>query len=122
MAHILVVDDDRATVSLLTMLLEMDGFQVSQSPLPQVVLEKARAGAVDAFVVDCHLGGFNGLDLLRDIRRDADLAAKFVIVTSGNDLAQEAMAAGANHFLLKPFSPNELSAKLAELLSGPRDS
>ena len=103
------------------MLLEMDGFQVSQSPLPKIVLEKARASAVDAFVVDCHLGGFNGLDLLRDIRRDADLATKFVIVTSGNDLAQEAMAAGADFFMLKPFSPNMLSAKLAEFLSPPED-
>ena len=54
MAHILVVDDDRATVSLLTLLLEMDGFQVSQSPQPQTAFELAKAGAVDAFIIDCH--------------------------------------------------------------------
>ena len=122
MPTVMVVDDDRATVSLLTMLLEMDGFQVSQSPKPQPALEKARAGTVDAFVVDCHLGGYNGLDLVRDIRLDADLAAKLVIVTSGKDLAQEAIEAGADLFMLKPFSPNELSATLAKFLSHTRDS
>ena len=122
MAHILVVDDDRATVSLLTLLLEMDGFQVSQSPQPQTVLELAKAGAVDAFIIDCHLGGFSGLDLVRDIRADADLADKLVFVTSGKDLAKEALLAGADQFILKPFSPNELSAQLSALLSQPGNS
>ena len=98
MAHILVVDDDRATVSLLTLLLEMDGFQVSQSPQPQTVFELAKAGSVDAFIIDCHLGGFSGLDLVRDIRADADLADKLVFVTSGKDLAKEALLAGADLF------------------------
>jgi DNA-binding response OmpR family regulator len=118
----MVVDDDRSTVSLLTMLLEMDGFQVIQSPKPQPALEKARAGSVDAFVVDCHLGGHNGLDLVREIRLDADLAATLVIVTSGKDLSQEAMEAGADLFMPKPFSPNELSAKLTEFLSKPKNA
>jgi DNA-binding response OmpR family regulator len=112
----MIIDDDRATVSLLTMLLEMDGFQVSQSPQPQTVLEQARAAGVDAFIIDCHLGGFNGLDLVRDIREDADMAAKLIIVTSGKDLSDEAVAIGADLFMLKPFSPNELSAKLSGLL------
>lgn len=120
MAYVMVVDDDRATASLLTMLLEMDGFQVSQSPQPRQALEKAQANAVDAFVIDCHLGGYDGLDLVREIRRDADLSTALVIVTSGKDLAREAMAAGADLFMLKPFSPNELSASLADRLSRPR--
>ena len=121
MPTVMVVDDDRATVSLLTMLLEMDGFQVSQSPKPQPALEKARASTIDAFVVDCHLGGHNGLDLVRDIRLDPDLASKLVIVTSGKELSHEAMEAGADLFIPKPFSPNELSAKLSEYLSHTMD-
>ena len=122
MAHVMIVDDDRATVSLLTMLLEMDGFQVSQSPQPQTVLDIARAAAADAFIIDCHLGGYSGLDLVRDIRADADMATKLIIVTSGKDLSDEAMAIGADLFMLKPFSPNELSARLSEFLSSPRKS
>ena len=122
MAHVMIVDDDRATVSLLTMLLEMDGFEVSQSPQPQGVVERGKVDGVDAFIIDCHLGGFSGLNLVREIRGDADLAKKLVVVTSGRDVADEAEEAGADLFMLKPFSPNELSAKLSGLLSEPGDS
>lgn len=122
MAHVMIVDDDRATVSLLTMLLEMDGFEVSQSPQPQGVVERGKADGVDAFIIDCHLGGFSGLNLVREIRDDADLADKLVVVTSGRDVADEAEDAGADLFMLKPFSPNELSARLSGLLSEAGDS
>ncbi len=117
MAHVMIVDDDRATVSLLSMLLEMDGFQVSQSPQPQGVVERGKVGGVDAFIIDCHLGSASGLNLVREIRGDADLASKLVVVTSGRDVAHEAEDAGADLFMLKPFSPNELSAKLSGLLA-----
>lgn len=116
MAHILIVDDDRATVDLLTMLLEMDGFEISQSPQPQAALKLAKAEKIDAFIIDCYLAGFSGLDMVRDIRADAELADKVVVVTSGKDLAEEAETVGADLFMLKPFSPNELSTMLAELL------
>ena len=116
MPHVLIVDDDRTTVRLLTLLLEMDGYQVSQSPNPEIALKMGRMKRVDAFVVDCHLVGYDGLDMLRAIRGDADLADKLVIMTSGRDLARESKAAGADLFLLKPFSPSELSNRLSELL------
>jgi len=113
MAHVMVVDDDRGTVRLLTILLKMDGFQVSQSPGPKIALEQAKSA--DAFVIDCHLADFDGLQLLRAIRANNELVGKLVIMTSGKDREQEAMAAGADMFLLKPFSPNKLSASLSEL-------
>jgi len=116
MKHVLVVDDDRTTTRLLTMLLQMDGFQVSQTPQAKTVLEMGKTQQVDAFVIDCNLGEVSGMDLLRGIRADAELAEKRVIMTSGLDLEDEAMDAGADFFLLKPFSPNELSSKLSELL------
>ena len=116
MTHVLVVDDDRTTTRLLAMLLELEGFQVSQTPQAEAVLEMGRKKNVDAFVIDCNLGEVSGVDLLRHIRADADLADKRVIMTSGLDLSHEAMGAGADLFLLKPFSPTELSEKLGALL------
>lgn len=114
--HIVVVDDDRSTVTLLTMLLEMDGFTVSHSARPETVLEWGRTRDVDAFVIDCHLGAYDGLDLLREIRSDPKLEGKLVVTTSGRDLGEEALAAGADLFLLKPFSPTELSKSLSSRL------
>jgi len=100
----------------LTILLEMDGFEVSQSPRPGTALDQGKANSVDAFLIDCHLAGFDGLELLREIRADADLASSLVIMSSGRDLEREALEAGADLFLLKPFSPSELSATLSELM------
>ena len=116
MKHVIIVDDDRTTVRLLTMLLEIDGFEVSQAPRPNIALEQARTKPVDAFIVDCNLAGYDGMDLLREIRADAELADRPVIMTSGKDLSGDAYAAGADAFLLKPFSTNVLSAKLEALL------
>ncbi len=116
MPHVLIVDDDRATVRLLTMLLELDGYEVSQSPVPDTALEMARSRPVDAFVIDGHLVGASGLDLVRQIRLQEHLSGTKVVVTSGKDLAEQSQAAGADLFLLKPFSPTELSDGLRELL------
>lgn len=117
MAQIVVVDDDRSTSRLLRLFLDMDGFDVIESPRPQDVVEQARTAGADAFVIDCHLGTFNGLELVRTIRTDLELRDAVIVVTSGKQMDQEAAAAGADLFLLKPFSPSVLSAKLSELLA-----
>lgn len=116
MKHILIVDDDRTTVSLLTMLLEIDGYKVSQKPRPDLALKFASEEGIDAFIIDCNLAGYNGLDLMRSIRAEKKLANLPVVMTSGKDLADESKAAGANVFLLKPFSTTVLTDVLAKLL------
>jgi two-component system chemotaxis response regulator CheY len=110
------VDDDRTTVRLLTMLLELDGYKVSQKPRPDSAFTFASEENIDAFIIDCNLAGYNGLDLIKAIRADEKLAEKPAIMTSGKDLAEESLAAGANEFLLKPFSTNILTDTLARLL------
>jgi DNA-binding response OmpR family regulator len=114
MGHVLIVDDDRSTVRLLTMWLEMEGYQVSKAARGEQVLDTGRQDGIDAFVIDCHLPDTAGLDLVRAIRADQTLAEKVVIATSGRDLEKEALSAGADVFLLKPFLPSDLSNRLAE--------
>jgi DNA-binding response OmpR family regulator len=116
MRHVLIVDDDRSTVRLLTMWLEMEGYQVSKAARGERVLEMGRQDGIDAFVIDCHLPDTDGLELVRAIRADGALAGKIVIVTSGRELNREALSAGADAFLLKPFLPSDLSNRLAELI------
>ena len=116
MRHVLIVDDDRSTVRLLTMWLEMEGFQVSKASRGEPVLAMGHQDGVDAFVIDCYLPDTDGLELVRAIRADTVLAGKAVIVTSGRELAKEALSAGADAFLLKPFLPSDLSNRLAELI------
>lgn len=116
MRHVLIVDDDSGTTRLLTMWLELEGYQVSKAARGELVLEMGHQDGIEAFIIDCHLPDINGLELVRAIRADQALAGKVVIATSGRELESEALTAGADDFLLKPFLPSDLSNRLAELI------
>ncbi|RMG97161.1 MAG: response regulator [Chloroflexi bacterium] len=120
MNKIIVLDDDHTNVSLIKMILELDGFSVTAcTEIEQA--ETAAANGVDALLIDCNLArGISGLDLVRDIRAGRSNAPKdvVIIVTSGDHrLSEASYAAGADHFLLKPYPPNELSEKLTKLIA-----
>jgi CheY-like chemotaxis protein len=102
------------------MLLEMDGFQVKVFPDIQGARQAANGG-VDAFVIDCNLSSSDdGIELLKAIRAGSTgfTPGIPIIMTSGDDRRlQEAEAAGATDFLLKPYSPSALSKELSSLLA-----
>jgi DNA-binding response OmpR family regulator len=112
----MIVDDDRITVSLLQTLLELDGFEVAQAPNGAVALERASEDKPDAFLVDFHLADYDGSDFVRQLRKHEKFAKTPIIMTSGLNREEEAMAAGANKFLIKPFEPSNLVALLNEML------
>jgi DNA-binding response OmpR family regulator len=111
---ILIVDDDRTTVKLLQTLLEMDGFEVFVSGRGQTALELAHQSVPDIFLVDYHLADMEGVDLVSRIRSEPVFAKTPIVVASGMNVEREALKAGANKFLVKPFEPS----KLADLFIG----
>ena len=121
MTNVIVVDDDPTNAGLIKMLLELDGFKViSCTNFAEV--QATTTSNTHAYVIDCNLArGASGIDILRAIRKGemkspADTA---VIMTSGDyRLERETIDAGANKFLLKPYSPNVLSTVISELLPG----
>ncbi len=119
MAKVIVVDDDPTNAGLLKMLLELDGFKVS-SCNDFNEAQAATTSDTSAYVIDCNLArGASGIDILRAIRKGElnALPSTIVIMTSGDyRLEKETLDAGANQFLLKPYSPNVLSKAIAELL------
>jgi CheY-like chemotaxis protein len=116
MAKVLIVDNDRTTVSLLKILLELDGHTVLVAGAPDSVLDEARRSDPDVILMDVFLSGGDGMDLLRGMRADADLVRVPVLMCSGMNLADECSAAGANGFLLKPYTPEQLTLALAQAL------
>ena len=115
MKKILMADDDIDMLSLLKTLLGMDGYQVTTlSDKSGDIVEKIRAEKPDVLLIDIYLGEYNGLDVVRRIRRMPDLKRLQIIVVSGADKAQECLAAGADQFLLKPYMPDELLAILRQ--------
>ncbi len=112
---ILIVDDDRNMNDLLKILLELDGFSITTVLDGTVVLQRAAQVRPDVILMDVHIGGQHGLDILRDLRQHAELAATPVIMSSGMALEDECLQAGANEFILKPYPPEQLTALLKKV-------
>jgi len=105
---VMVVDDDRTMVTLLRTLLELDGYRVVQPKNAASVLESIAAERPDLVLMDVFLKGHDGIDLVRGLRKLPELARTPVVMTSGMDVSEQSLAAGANSFMLKPYDPEVL--------------
>ncbi|HEX9018565.1 MAG TPA: response regulator [Anaerolineaceae bacterium] len=112
---VMLIEDDQTMQSVLRTLLEIEGYQVSTAPdrlpLDQIV-RAIRETKPDSILLDVHLHSASGFEILDRIRRDPTIAGTRVVMTSGMDMKDECIAAGASDFLLKPFMPDELIHKL----------
>lgn len=109
MSRIMIVDDDHYTTRMLRTLLEIDGFVVATVERGGDAMRIAQDFRPDVILLDYHLADMTGPDLLQELRAgNSDLAHVPVIITSGLDVEDEVIAAGANAFLVKPFEPGEL--------------
>ncbi|NWG17891.1 MAG: response regulator [Chloroflexi bacterium] len=118
MPKVMIVDDDRNTVKLLQTLLELDGFDVVISPRGADVVPIAEETSPDIFLMDYHLADMDGVDAVRQLRAHDRFANAPIVMTSGLDVSDEAMEAGASTFLIKPFEPGDLSPLFLKLLAG----
>lgn len=120
MAKIMLVEDDLTMISLLSTLLQMEGFQIAklnkEENLEQV-METIRNEKPDLALLDVHLRQFNGFDLLRQLRNDPVLRSLRVVMASGMDVRQQCLLNGANGFLLKPFMPDDLIRLIRDTLN-----
>ena len=121
MAKVLVVDNDATTVSLLKILLELDGHTVLDCGLAVHVLETVVREKPDFILMDIFLTGGDGLVLLRQIRANPATAGVPVVMTSGMELSAECAKAGANGFLPKPYTPEQLTTTMNQCLDHKRD-
>lgn len=112
----MIVDDDHTTVKLLQTLLELDGYDVSVANRGGDVVELAHQVHPDIFLMDYHLTDMDGVDILRELRAGGPFANTPIIMTSGLDVEEEVMAAGASAFLVKPFEPDELPGLFNSLI------
>jgi CheY-like chemotaxis protein len=112
---VLLVEDDSTMQAVLRTLLEIEGFQVTIAPdrkSQTEVVSFIKAEDPDVMLMDVHLREVSGIEVLRELRTDPVFANTRVIMTSGLDVREKCLAAGANSFLLKPYMPDELINKL----------
>lgn len=108
MAKILLAEDDPTMISLLKTLLKMEGFDVVTLDVYSDVPAAVQREMPDTVLMDVHLGGQNGLQILESIRKNPDFAKIRIVMTSGLNVKDECIRRGASAFLLKPFMPDDL--------------
>ncbi len=113
----MIVDDDRTTVKLLTLLLELDGYEVASADRGMDALPKAREVSPDIVMIDYHLTDMTGNDVIATLRAEPAFARTPIVVTSGMNVEREALDAGADKFLLKPFEPSSLPPLFSLLMA-----
>lgn len=114
MAKILLAEDDPTMISLLKTLLKMEGYDVVTLDVYSDVSAAVQREMPDTVLMDVHLGGQNGLQILESIRKNGELDHVRVVMTSGLNMRDECMSRGASAFLLKPFMPDDLISVLKQ--------
>ena len=118
LTRVMIVDDDRTTVKLLQTLLELDGFEIQSAGRAADVLPLARTFQPQIFLMDYHLADADGVEVIRGLRASDEFANTPIIMTSGLDVEEEALEAGASRFLVKPFEPEDLPGLFNSLIAG----
>jgi two-component system chemotaxis response regulator CheY len=113
----LVVDDSRAVRKVARRILEELRFSVVEAADGKLAIEHCLAAMPDAVLLDWSMPVMSGIEFLRQLRRTPGGEVPVVLFcTSHGDLdhIQEALVAGANEYLLKPFDGEILQAKLTD--------
>jgi DNA-binding NtrC family response regulator len=111
--RVLVVDDDHDMVSTLCDILELKGWTTDRAYSGEDALDRARDDPPDVVVMDIKMGGMNGVETLRCLRRTYP-RLKVVLMTaySAAELVKEAQDSGAVDVLAKPVDPDRLISVL----------
>ena len=114
--RILVVDDDEGVRALLTRYLELEGYEVDQAADGATAMTALKAHPPDLVLLDVMLPSEDGLHILTRLRKDSDVA---VILLTGRDAEADrvlGLKLGADDYVVKPFSPAEIAARIATVL------
>ena len=116
MQRILVVEDDMQIARTLRDYLEVAGFEVSTVGDGSAAVASARGDKPDLIVLDLGLPGMDGLDVARELRRTSTVP--IVMLTARSEEADRivGLELGADDYLVKPFSPKELVARVRAVL------
>jgi DNA-binding response OmpR family regulator len=120
--RILVVDDEPPLVELVRSYLSREGFEILTAGDGPAAVQLVRDEAPDVVVLDVMLPGFDGLEVCRQIRAFSD-AYVLMLTARGEEIDRVVgLTVGADDYLVKPFSPRELVARVKALLRRSRQA
>lgn len=115
-ARVLVVDDDPRMLSMMRRVLEVDGYTVVVAGDGDAALDTVRSEPVDLLILDVMLPGRDGFEVCRTVRRESGVP---ILMLTARDEATDKVTGldcGADDYVVKPFNPDELMARVRALL------
>ncbi|MBV8281113.1 MAG: response regulator transcription factor [Candidatus Eremiobacteraeota bacterium] len=114
--HALIVDDEPNIAALLTDALADEGFDVAVAADGMAALRRARSRSPDLVILDIGLPGLDGLEVCKALRRESH-APIIIISARGAEVDRiVGLEVGADDYLVKPFSPRELVARVRAIM------
>ena len=116
---ILIADDNENIREALTYLLEDEGYTLSVAKDGGEALRKVREVTPDILFLDIMMPEVNGYDVCRTIKNDPDLKKTYVIMLTAKgqgDEQERCKEIGADEYVVKPFSPMDILAKINDIL------
>ena len=114
--RILVVDDDPQIRRVMRVTLTGQGYEVDDAKSGEAALEKLREARFDLVLLDMNMPGMGGLETCRAIRSQSEIAVIMLTVRDSESDKVEALDAGADDYITKPYNPPELLARIRAAL------
>jgi two-component system, OmpR family, response regulator ResD len=114
---ILVIEDDRHILELLKVCLGQEGYRVVTEENGLQGLEKAKQGGWDLILLDLMLPGLDGLSICRELSAKNSPTPILMLTARGDEVDRViGLKLGADDYVVKPFSPRELAARIEAIL------
>jgi two-component system, OmpR family, catabolic regulation response regulator CreB len=122
MPHILIVEDEAAIADTLIYALQAEGFATSWLSLAGEALERLACEPFDLVILDVGLPDISGFEACKRLRRFSEVPVIFLTARDGEIDRVVGLEIGADDYVVKPFSPREVAARVKAILKrvGPR--
>jgi two-component system alkaline phosphatase synthesis response regulator PhoP len=119
--RILLADDEEDIKTVVSMFLESQGYQVTTAFDGLDALEKARAELPDLIILDIMMPVLDGYEVCKQLKEDertADIPVLILSAAAHIESVNRGLKAGAVDYIVKPFEPEKLRAKIEEVFTG----
>lgn len=117
--RVLLIEDEPNIIEAISFILSRDGWTVHTHSDGETANDRIKATPPDLVILDVMLPGKSGYDILRDIRADSETSDLPVLMLTARGQARDRELAerlGANHFMVKPFSNDEVLQRVRDLV------
>ncbi|MGZ0706486.1 two-component system response regulator CreB [Pseudomonas piscis] len=116
MPHILIVEDEAAIADTLIFALQGEGFSTTWLSLGRAALEHQRTTPADLVILDIGLPDISGFETCKELRRFSEVPVMFLSARDGEIDRVVGLEIGADDYVVKPFSPREVAARVKAIL------